>query len=110
MNPDGVRHDVDDGLAVVSEQTLALADPQGVDAPPGVAGAEELGEVRRVEGDEVSHLLALGLDDRRLLAPSHAPHPGVSGRDDELARPFTHSHPPGRNPDGLPVSPLPSLR
>jgi hypothetical protein len=60
------------------------------EAAPRVARAEELGEIDGVEGDQVTDLMTLGLEDRHLVARLHAPQARVAGRDHELARRGAH--------------------
>src|SRR5439155_18980172 len=71
-------------------QTVALADGEAVQAAPGVARAQELGQVGGVEGDEVADLMPLGLRDRHPLAGPHPPQARVSGGDDQLSTLAAH--------------------
>ena len=94
VHADGVLDDLDDRLAVIRVERVALADQVTVDAPPGVGRAQELGQVGGVEGDEVAHLIALRLRDGHPLAGAHPPHPRVAGRNHELAGIGDHSRCP----------------
>jgi len=58
-----------------------------------LAGAQELGQIGGVEGDEVADLLAAGLGDGHPLARPHRPEAGVAGGNDELSR-TPVAHPP----------------
>jgi hypothetical protein len=105
MHTQRVLDDLEDWLPVVRVEARPLGHPDRGEATPRVARAQELGGIRRVEGDQVADLVALGLGDRRALPRPHPPHAGVAGRDDERALVTAHARARARRRGARPGGP-----